>query len=329
MTAASHAEIARAADRLRSGGLVAFPTETVYGLGADAFNDAAVAKVFALKGRPHNNPLIVHIASIEAAQRLADPWPSAAQTLAEAFWPGPLTIVVPKAASVPASVTAGGDTLALRQPKHDVALALLRVFGGPLVGPSANPSGFVSPTRAEHVRAGFAAAIARDDLVVLDGGPCPAGIESTVVSVTGGQPVVLRRGVISPEVIAGVLGRQVAVAGGAPIPGAPLPAPGMLARHYAPRTPARLFEPDQWPEALDACTTRAVVLTHSRTRSAHPPHALIRMPMDAEAYAAGLYAALHEADALGASAILIESPRAPGALWDAVRDRLRRACTPE
>ncbi len=326
MAAALHDEIARAADRLRASGLVAFPTETVYGLGADALNPAAVDRVFALKGRPANNPLIVHVADVTTARRLVADWSRDAEQLAKALWPGPLTIVLSKAGIVPANVTAGGGTVALRCPDHPVALGLLRAFGGPMVGPSANPSGFISPTSAEHVRAGFADAIARDELLVLDGGPCRAGIESTVVSLAGTSPCVLRRGVVSAEQIESVLKRRVLVSEGPIVSGAPLPSPGMLERHYAPRTPARLFDAADWPEILDAVVGEAAVVSHQRARVAHRPHGLLRMPMDAEGYAARLYAALHEADEMGATVILVEEPRGEGPLWDAIRDRLRRAC---
>jgi L-threonylcarbamoyladenylate synthase len=326
MNAPSQHETALAAERLRRGGLVAFPTETVYGLAADAMNEAAVARIFALKGRPTNNPLIVHVADESMAKRVVAEWPVDAAALARACWPGPLTIVVAKGAGVPACVTAGGDTVAVRCPDHPVALGLLRAFGGPIVGPSANPSGRVSPTHAEHVRSAFAAEIARDELVVLDGGPCRAGIESTVVDVTSSPAVVLRRGIVTPEQIQAVLHNHVEVRDRAEGGAGSLPSPGMLERHYSPRAPARLFEASEWPEVLDAINGIAVVLTHQRARVIDPPHVLVRMPMDAEGYAAGLYAALHEADAMSPACILIEAPRGERALWEAVRDRLRRAC---
>lgn len=329
MTAPSHNEIARAAEWLRAGRLVVFPTETVYGLGADALSSAAVERVFALKGRPANNPLIVHVADASMARRVVAEWPSEAGALAASFWPGPLTMALPKASCVPPIVTGGGTTVAVRCPDHEVARELLRVFGGPIVGPSANPSGSISPTRAEHVRASFSGAIGRDEVMVLDGGACRAGIESTVVSLAGPSLRVLRRGGVSPEQIESVIKRKVIVEAGSRDGADALPSPGMLERHYAPRTSARLFEASEWPEVLDAVSGVAAVVSHQRARVVHPPHLLIRMPMDSAGYAAGLYSALHEADGSGASLILVEQPRGEGGLWDAVRDRLKRACVPQ
>jgi L-threonylcarbamoyladenylate synthase len=318
------ADIAHAVERLRAGKLVAFPTETVYGLGADARSEQAVRAVFTAKGRPTNNPLIVHIADERSAQAVAGQWPAAARTLATRFWPGPLTIVVPRHPSLPALVTGGGDNVAIRCPDHPLALALLEAFDGPLVGPSANMSGMLSPTTADHVRR----SLAGQDIMVLDGGPCRGGIESTVVSVAGTRPVVLRRGLITPDDISQALGTPVddlAPRHAAPEHDSPLPSPGMLDKHYAPRTRAVLFAPDDWPEIIDNAPGPVVVMTHERSRHAEEPHRLVRMPMDASGYAAFLYAALHEADELDMMLIAIEAPTAPGPLWDAIRDRLRRA----
>ncbi len=331
-----HAEITRAVERLRAGELVAFPTETVYGLGADALNADAVARVFAAKGRPAFNPLIVHVASIAMARSLAREWPPEAQTLALAFWPGPLTIVVPKAAHVPPMVTALGDTVALRQPAHPVAQALLEAFNGPLVGPSANQSGHVSPTTADHVRAEFA-----DSVLVLDGGPCAVGVESTVVMLDPSTfrnwtPRILRPGAIGAKQIASALGVTAAdVTIGAhpdtqPEPGAPssgppseprppsrpLASPGLLKSHYAPRT-------------------RAILL---RRRADAPPDALVvRLPRDPRVCAMTLYKVLRAADehALdhGIPTIAIVPPRAffsnnRSPYWAAIRDRVARATSP-
>lgn len=304
--------------------MVAFPTETVYGLGADALNPAAVARVFATKGRPSHNPLIVHVASIEMARSLARDWPREAEVLARAFWPGPLTIVVPKAPHVPDAVTAGGDTVALRQPAHPVAQALLDVFDGPLVGPSANRSGHVSPTTAAHVRAEFADAAA--PLHVLDGGPCAVGVESTVVMIDGASPRILRPGAIGARQIARALGVRASAVkasavqspslGGHGARGAhpsPLASPGLLASHYAPRTRTIL------------CRRLADV----------PLGALVvRLPRDPRQCAATLYRILRDADeraqAAGAALIAIVPPRVlfsshRDPLWAAIRDRLRRA----
>ncbi len=223
--------IARAAAVLRSGGLVAFPTETVYGLGALALDAAAVRRIFAAKGRPANNPLIVHIADPKDASQVAAEWPDAAERLARRFWPGPLTLVVPRTAGVPDATTAGGPTVAVRVPAHPVALALLRAVGAPVAAPSANRSAELSPTLAEHVLRGLTGRI---DLV-LDGGPTAGGIESTVLDMTTAPPRLLRPGLIGPaelEAVIGPVGRT-----GATQAGSALPSPGMLPRHYSPRTP--------------------------------------------------------------------------------------------
>lgn len=313
------ADITRAADRLRAGELVAFPTETVYGLGADALNPEAVARVFACKGRPSHNPLIVHVASIEMARALAREWPARAQALARAFWPGPLTIVVPRASHVPDAVTAGGDTVALRQPAHAVAQALLDAFNGPMVGPSANRSGHVSPTTAAHVRAEFGEA-SPIPVDVLDGGPCAVGVESTVVVVDGANLRILRSGAIGARDIARALGIRTSDVQ-SPSRGiiettGPLASPGLLASHYAPRT-------------------RAILC---RRLSDVPAGALVvRLPRDPRGCALSLYRVLREADdraqATSASLIAIIPPRAAlssnrDPLWMAIRDRLRRATAP-
>lgn len=322
-------EIAEAVHRLRAGRLVAFPTETVYGLGADALNTEAVARVFALKGRPAHNPLIVHVADTEAARPLAAHWSSRAHRLAEAFWPGPLTIVVPRSALVPDIITGGGATVALRCPDHPVALALLRAFGGPLVGPSANRSGSVSPTTAAHVRGAFEGA----DVLVIDGGPCRVGIESTVVSLAGPKPAVLRRGAVAPEQIAAALGVLVDVAAdGAHDPVVALSSPGMLPSHYAPDAAVLLFGAGAPPRELERSPRPIVVLALSPSfqlpRESRGPRTLVRMPTDADAYGAKLYAALREADDARAEIILVEEPREAGPMWDAIRDRLARAAAP-
>lgn len=314
--------LALAAQRLRDGAVVAFPTETVYGLGADALNPIAIQRVFQLKGRPAHNPLIVHVADITMARAVVAQWTPQAQRLADAFWPGPLTIVLPKAPGIPDIVTAGGPTVGVRQPAHPLALDLLRAFGAPLVGPSANPSGTISPTTAAHVRSAFG----ERDVMVLDGGACSRGIESTVVSLAESTPRVLRRGFVAPEEIERVLGVPIAVGGAVESSGA-LPSPGMLARHYAPSTPAALFEPGQWPAILSDHPAPIVVLTHDHHKAAAPPHHIIHLPPDDHGYAAALYNSLRLADQRAAAHILIERPREPGPLWDAIRDRLARATT--
>jgi L-threonylcarbamoyladenylate synthase len=294
--------LAEAARVLAQGGLVAFPTETVYGLGANALDARAVAKIFVAKGRPSSNPLIVHVEDEAAARALARRWPEAAARLAAAHWPGPLTLVVEKTDAIPDVVTAGGHTVGLRVPAHPVALALLRACRLPLAAPSANRSEAISPTTARHVADSLGPSV--PDLLILDGGPCLVGIESTVVDVTGATPVVLRRGMLQLQ--AGML------AG----PGAerdrterdePARSPGQTARHYAPRKPLVLVRPNDAP-----CARR-------------PGDAQLRLPDSPEAAAACLYAELHrlDADPTVLRIIAIEPP--DDSRWDAIRDRLARA----
>jgi L-threonylcarbamoyladenylate synthase len=316
---ATHPSIATAAAVLRAGGLVAFPTETVYGLGADALNPDAVRKVFELKGRPHRNPLIVHVADIATARAVASEWPPLAQRLAERFWPGPLTIVVPKHASIPTDVTAGTPTVGIRCPDHPMALDLLRAFGGPLVAPSANPSGFVSPTTADHVREGFPGA----ELLVLDGGPCRAGIESTVVSLTMDPPTILRTGAIPIDDLRAMI--PTLRSGAADALGS-LGSPGRLPSHYAPRAAVRLVSPAEIRAGAIPPGSCALVMSTDYTPA--PGAHIIAMPEDALAYAARLYAALREADAIRPAEIIVELPESSSGLWEAIHDRLRRAAAP-
>jgi L-threonylcarbamoyladenylate synthase len=332
-------EIAHAIARLRRGELVAFPSETVYGLGASAFNPAAVRRVFAVKGRPSNNPLIVHVSGSAMARDAAASWSSDADALARAFWPGPLSIIAPRAARIPDEVTGGGPTVAIRCPDHPITLALLDAFGEPLVGPSANPSGGVSPTRAEHV----ASAFSPDDVFVLDGGPCRGGIESTVVMLNDTGAAVLRPGLITHDEIARVLKKPVAPPSLSPHkanlvesqaaphdrPPEPLASPGLLDRHYAPNSRAVRFESAAWP-AFSAFAQRAtgtLVLLTPKPRPLPAPGVIIQMPEVAEAYAAALYDSLRRADALAPALIAIELPDAATGIWAAIRDRLRRATT--
>ncbi len=322
--AADAQDISRAVIRLAAGGLVAFPTETVYGLGADARNPSAVARVFELKGRPAHNPLIVHVSGPAMARRLVDHWSEDAQRLAEAFWPGPLTLVLARSGEVNDLITGGGGTVALRAPDHPVALALIERFGSPLVGPSANPSGRVSPTTAQHVRDAFSP----EDVMVLDGGACRAGIESSVVDLTEDPPRVLRPGLVSPQEIARVLGRPVARAGERGAVGVAR-SPGLLAQHYAPVAPATLYEIEQWPELARAHAGERVVALARGSVPPAPGLTVIAMPRTAREYASRLYAALREADALRPSVIAIERPPERDAedpdLWAAIEDRLSRA----
>ncbi len=324
MTAPATAEIERAAAILRSGGLVAFPTETVYGLGADAANPAAVAKIFAAKGRPQDHPLIVHLADVAQLPLWAAQIPPAAQQLAAAFWPGPLTLVLKRAADVPDCVTGGQDTVGLRIPGHPVALALLRAFAGEQAGrrfsgvaaPSANKFGRISPTTAEHVRAELGAAVDW----VLDGGECEVGIESTIIDLSRGQPVLLRPGQITPARIAAVLGAGVA----APDAAAPR-APGALDSHYAPRTPLNLVPAAELPARLAAlCGKKLAVLARAEAPPGLRDVQWQAAPRAVAGYAHELYASLRRLDALGCDLILVEAPPAAPE-WQGVNDRLARA----
>lgn len=324
-------DIRAAAERLTAGGAVAFPTETVYGLGADAMNAGAIARVFALKGRPTSNPLIVHALDEAMARSVAADWPGDASRLARAFWPGPLTLVLPKAGALPGAVAGGGPTVAVRCPDHPVALTLIEAFGGPIVGPSANVSGAVSPTRAEHVRRVWPEA----DVLVLDGGPCRAGLESTVLSLGDRDhpPEILRPGVIGLDEIGRALER--AVAPPAPDHGSARGSPGRAGPHYRPRTPAVLVDSLDDLDRVLGEGPCVVLGPPGVPVAAGPPHQTIPMPTGAGAYAAELYAALREADAMGAATIAVVRPPERGesaeetAVWAAVRERLGRATTPD
>ena len=308
-------EVRRAAEILRAGGLVAFPTETVYGLGADASNSAAVARLYAAKGRPAAHPVIVHFADAAGAFAWAREVPPAAHALAARFWPGPLTMILKRAPHVGDDVTGGQDTVGLRVPSHPVAQALLRAFGGGVAAPSANLFGRVSPTRAAHVREDLGAAV---DLV-LEGGPSEVGIESTIVDLSGITPALLRPGHVRAADIEAVLGRPLGARGS----DAPRHSGG-LERHYAPRTPTRLVPGHALDAEILRLGGRAAVMAFSRPdeRAAR----WVRMPRDPVAYAQRLYDALRELDGWGCAAILIEAPPDAGD-WAAVLDRLRRAAS--
>jgi L-threonylcarbamoyladenylate synthase len=291
--------VERAAALIRAGRLVAFPTETVYGLGANALDAEAVARIFAAKGRPRSSPLIVHVDSIEMARALASQWPPAAATLAQHYWPGPLTLVLPKQACIPDIVTAGLATVGLRMPAHPLALALIRAAGVPIAAPSANRFTELSPTAAAHVPEALAD-------YVLDGGPAQVGIESTVLSLVEGA-VLLRPGVIPVAELEALIG-PIRIAGAAPAAG-PHASPGMHARHYSPATPLFLLAPGQAPPAGHGALLR---LGHE-------------MPVDPLGYAAALYETLHRLDAQHLDWIAVEEPP-DRPEWAGVLDRLRRAC---
>ncbi|MBM4212173.1 MAG: threonylcarbamoyl-AMP synthase [Gammaproteobacteria bacterium] len=298
-------EIDAAVTLLRAGELVAFPTETVYGLGADARNPVALRKVYALKGRPATHPLILHLLSVDELASWAAEVPPMALRLAARFWPGPLTLVLRRAAGVADELTGGQDTIAVRVPAHPVARALLAAFGSGIAAPSANRYGRVSPTCAAHVREEFP-----QDLLVLEGGDCEVGLESTIVSLVGSTPQLLRPGVISSAALAAELGMSLQT----PISVAAPRVPGSTAQHYAPQTPLTLVPAGR----LDAAIKTAQAGGELVVTLACPPGT------DAASYGRALYAELRRLDKQGASRILVESVP-ESADWDAVRDRLARA----
>jgi L-threonylcarbamoyladenylate synthase len=318
--------LAEAASVIRSGGLVAFPTETVYGLGADALNATAVAKIFAAKGRPAVNPLIVHVADRDGAKSLVSNWPELAETLAQAFWPGPLTLVLPKADCVPDIVTGGGATVAIRMPSHAIARELIRAAGTPLAAPSANRSTRLSATTAQHVARTLAGRI---DLI-LDGGATPGGLESTVVDLTGDSPRLLRPGLLSAEQIEAVLNCKLMRPRQTADESFPLPSPGMLSRHYAPTVPLECAA-DSGEASVRGWLEqgkRVGWLAWGEPSCELPAGVVLRpMPEDPQLYAAGLYAALHDLEASGVERIVVALPPNTPA-WLAIHDRLRRASTP-
>jgi L-threonylcarbamoyladenylate synthase len=323
--------IAQAVRILGAGGLVAFATETVYGLGADATNARAVRKIFTAKGRPPTNPLIVHVADTAAARKYAAKWPRSAQRLARAFWPGPLTLVLPKGQKIVAEVTAGRSSVALRAPDHPLAQRLLRIFAGAIAAPSANRSTRVSPTTARHVAEQLGN---RVDLI-LDGGPCRVGIESTVLDLTGKRPLLLRPGAVTWEQIEKLIG-PVDVFEGSLSKRKAAASPGLQARHYSPKTAAFRFTLDDVTQ-LRSMLRRARKPKIALLSRAYPAELeqrgfasqviFLQMPRIAKSYARRLYAALHEADALNVRAIWIEDPGS-GRAWQAVHDRIRRATRP-
>lgn len=323
------AALAPAVEALCAGRLVAMPTETVYGLAGRADDPAAVAAIFAAKGRPAYNPLIVHVASIEAARALTTAWSPLADTLARAFWPGPLTLVVPRdRARVPDIVAAHGPTVAIRVPAHPVALALLRASGLNLAAPSANRFQRLSPTAAAHVVAGLGGRVS----LVLDGGPCQYGIESTVLKIDGETATLLRPGALSVEALRPYVDTVNIAPPVAPAEGGEaLPSPGMVAKHYAPETPVWVVDGGDLDEAVGALrrdgVTRIGVLRCGAS-GALAGASVTALDARPEVYAAGLFAALHALDGAGYEALLVEAvPDTEG--WLAVRDRLRRAARVE
>ena len=309
--------LGQAVELLGQGQLVALPTETVYGLAADARSPGAVARIFEAKGRPAGNPLIVHIDSVEMAEGCVAAWPRAAAQLAGAFWPGPLSLVLPKADSIPDIVTAGGKTVAVRCPAHPVFRAVLAKCGFPLAAPSANRSNRVSPTRAEHVVDQLGGRIP----LVLDGGACDLGIESTVLDLTGDTPTLLRPGMISLGQLQAVLG-PVATAKH-PAAAAPLKSPGQLQRHYSPRAKLIIVEGDM-AGALGQADETTHVIARTAAPAAWPSERWHELPPAVAGFARELYDTLHRCDRLGAETILVQ-PLPDGDEWAALRNRLNRA----
>ena len=306
---------------LREGGVVAFPTETVYGLGADAENDEAVRRIFSIKGRPVDHPLIVHLADLSQIDRWVREVPDSAIRLAESFWPGPLTIVLRRSSRVSDLVTGGLDTVGIRVPAHPVAQALLREFGGGIAAPSANRFGRISPTRAEHVHEELGSA---PDLI-LDGGDCQVGLESTIISLVGNRPVLLRPGAVLLSELCDVAGENIYTLAQ---PDLTLRAPGSHSSHYAPRTPALVVSRANLPtevRRLNDSGQRVAMLCISNIDHEFGQAAeCLIMPGDPTGYGRTLYASLRRLDTAGFDAILIEEPQETEP-WHAVRDRIQRA----
>jgi L-threonylcarbamoyladenylate synthase len=308
-----NSEVRRAAEILRAGGLVAFPTETVYGLGADASSAAAMARLYRVKGRPAEHPVIVHLDSMERALAWARDVPKEARVLAEHFWPGPLTLILKRSEKAKDFVTGGQPSVGIRVPSHPVAQELLKAFGGGIAAPSANRFGRVSPTTAAHVREDLGA----DVDLVLEGGPSEVGIESTILDLSGPEVALLRPGKISLGEIESLGIKVVAKNADSPRHS------GGMERHYSPRTPAKLVPTHALDREISKLENRVAVLAFSR-----PDERVdywLRMPREPQAYAQKLYAALRELDGAGCELILVEAPPEDAA-WAAVRDRLLRAC---
>ncbi|MFJ8160134.1 L-threonylcarbamoyladenylate synthase [Streptomyces sp. NPDC096136] len=319
---ATSTDIDKAAGVLRAGGLVALPTETVYGLAANAEDPVAVSRIFQAKGRPPSHPLIVHIAAAEHLDDWVEDVPPAARLLAEHFWPGPLTLVLRRGPRVPLEATGGLQTVAVRVPDHPVARELLHAFGGGVTAPSANRFGSVSPTTADDVRAELGDAVD----FVLDGGPCEVGVESTIVDATADVPTILRPGGVTREDLESVLGHPLAVpsTGGVRVP-------GQHPSHYAPRARVVLVEPDEVVAASEEAQERGhrvgVFLPPSFAGAPVKAHAVVALPASAAAYARGLYGYLRELDQQGCDLIVASLPPQQG-LGLAIANRLRRAAGP-
>jgi L-threonylcarbamoyladenylate synthase len=318
------AAVRRAAELLRGGEVVALPTETVYGLAANALDEKAVARIFQIKGRPANNPVIVHVAGVQMAKYCVSDWSTDADKLAKAFWPGPLTLVLPRAKAIPKLVTAGGTTVGVRWPGHPFIQAVIRACGFPLAAPSANLSGRISPTSAEHVRRQLGGTIS----MIVDGGQSQVGIESTVLDLTVSPPEILRPGMIHTESLAAVVGNI----GDRTSTTEPrtLRSPGLLKKHYAPK--AKLMVLNWLDDAdllhqvssLNSQPSTGFVIAHTKIPSGEHFAGVSVIPHDVEAFARAIYAELHRCDEAGAEWIVVEAPPESPA-WSAIADRLRRA----
>jgi L-threonylcarbamoyladenylate synthase len=318
------AAVKRTVELLRAGEVVALPTETVYGLAANALDEKAVAKIFAIKGRPAHNPIIVHIASHEMAHNCVREWPAQATQFAKAFWPGPLTLVLPRAKTIPDVVTAGGDTVGVRWPSHPFMAAVIRECGFPLAAPSANLSNQISPTNAAHVYSQLADKIP----LIVDGGQAQVGIESTVLDLSVPPPRILRPGMIHAESLAAVGGElQSQTPDARP---QTLRSPGLLAKHYSPKAKLVILH---WRDEADLKSqisnfkfqiADCHVIAHTNIPTGFDAAKVSVIPHDAEAFARALYAELHGCDAAGAKVIIVEAPPATPD-WSGIADRLRRA----
>ncbi len=320
VSGSEHIELAVA--ELHASRPVVIPTETVYGLAAPTFDERAIEAVFRLKGRPMDNPLIAHVVDAAAARQVVASWDDRADRLAAACWPGPLTLVLPKASRVPSLATGGRCTVAVRSPDHPVAQALLKAFDGPISAPSANRSGCVSPTQASHVINDYADVPEASSLLVLDGGACSRGVESTVLDLTTEHPHILRVGTISAQTIVSIIGRIQET----PLPQHQTHSPGTRCRHYAPQTPIELIDgADVASRLAGSCGTQCVF--GPAGTDVQPPHMFMERPPDPTAAEACLYAQLRAADVLSPTCLLIVLPP-DEPQWSTIRDRLTRAAAP-
>jgi len=319
--------VKRAAELLRAGEVVALPTETVYGLAANALDARAVAKIYEIKGRPAHNPIIVHVADHAQARSCVTVWPEAAEQLARSFWPGPLTLVLPRASSIPDIVTAGGATVGVRWPSHPFMQAVIRACSFPLAAPSANLSNAISPTNAEHVRK----QLSRKLSLIVDGGQSQVGIESTVIDLTAQPPCVLRPGMIHEESLLAALGEGLSLASVATNPDVSnLRSPGLLKKHYAPKARLAVMawrdntDLDLQLTTLSAQRAKTHIIAHTQIPGGEGFAGVSVIPHDAEAFARAIYAELHRCDEADAAMIVVESLPA-GPEWRAIADRLNRA----